>query len=112
MGGENSGLFTPPALGERGHRSLARRFVSPRHRIEAARELRKVASSGPEATPATDRWRSMVLYAGPDMAEHGAVAVAIGQARGGLADELAERQTWTGRRKFTNGFHADASRLI
>jgi hypothetical protein len=112
MGGENSGLFTPPALGERGHRSLARRFVSPRHRIEAARELRQVASSGPEATPATDRWRSMVLYAGPDMAGHGAVAVAIDQARGGLADELAERQTWTCRRKFTNGFHADASRLI
>jgi hypothetical protein len=81
MGGENSGLFTPPALGERGHRSLARRFVSPRHRIEAARELRQAASSGPEATPATDRWRSVVLYAGPDMAGDGAVAVATGQAR-------------------------------
>ena len=39
----------------------------------------------------------MVLYAGPDMAGHGVVAVAIGEARGGLADVLAERQTWTGR---------------
>ena len=95
MGGENSGLFTPPALGERGHRSLARRFVSPRHRIEAARELRQVASSGPAATPATDPWRSMVLYAAPGMAGHGAVAVAIGQARGGLADELADENSRT-----------------
>ena len=93
MGGENSGLFTPPALGERGHRSLARRFVSPRHRIEAARKLRQVASSGPEATPARIRGAAsffMPAQTWPGMAP---VAVAIDQARGGLADELAERQT-------------------
>ena len=32
QGGENSGLFTPPDLGERGHRSLVRRLIAVRRR--------------------------------------------------------------------------------
>ena len=30
--------------------------VSPRHKIESARELRAIAATGPQATPATDRF--------------------------------------------------------
>src|SRR5262249_4724205 len=35
---------------------LSDRSASPRHRIEAAREIRAVAATGPEATPAGDRF--------------------------------------------------------
>jgi hypothetical protein len=35
--------------------------VSPRHKIESARELRVIAANGPESTPASDRFQITII---------------------------------------------------
>jgi hypothetical protein len=53
---------TPNVLGSILHDGDA----SPRHRIESARELRRIADNGPEAVPASDRFQ-IIINLGDDV---------------------------------------------
>jgi hypothetical protein len=50
--------------------------VSPRHKIESARELRQIAANGPEATPATDRFQ-IIINLGADVVERYDKSIAV-----------------------------------
>ena len=50
--------------------------VSPRHKIESARELRQIAANGPEATPATDRFQ-IIINLGADVVERYDNSIAV-----------------------------------
>ena len=58
-------ITAPDVLGN----ILADNSASPRHRIEASRELRAVASVGPEATPTEDRFQ-ITINLGADQVIH------------------------------------------
>ena len=50
--------------------------VSPRHKIESARELRQIAANGPEAAPAADRFQ-ITINLGADVVERYDKSIAI-----------------------------------
>ena len=50
--------------------------VSPRHKIESARELRQIAANGPEAAPASDRFQ-ITINLGADVVERYDKSIAV-----------------------------------